>query len=688
VRKLLEALARERPVVVVLDDLHWADPTFLDLVEYVVDWAFDSPIFLLGLSRPELLDERPTLTSPGRNVSSLLLKPLGAAESEALIDNLADGAAIDTDRRARIADAAGGNPFFVEQMVAMHTVEGASPTAIPPTIQALLAARLDRLEPDQLSLLEHASIMGKEFWPTALAELASQPPSGALNTKLRELVRKQLIEPTRSTIPVGDAMRFHSGLIRDAVYDSVPKRARAALHERVASWLARAIREQVVGQYEEVLGHHLEQAYRYLEELGPLDEHARLVGRAGADQLTAAGRRAFARGDMAVASGLLVRAAALLPADAPERRELLPTIGEAFQETGDFARSFEVLDEAIEAGDAKARVIRALVQASAGAGSSDAIVREAEAAIALFEPARDDGGLATAYRMLAWAHGTEGRYGVAAEAALRAIEHADRAGDTRQHLRASTLYALSALHGPTPASEAIERCLQIVDDVAGDRRAEGLVTIVLGWLEAMRGDFETAREHAGRGRAILDDLGTNVLAASTVSSEIEMLAGDPATAERDLRRDYDALTELGETYLRSTVAGDLAQAVYVQGRPDEALDLAAVAEEIAAEDDVISQAFWRAVRAKVLAQRGHGEEALPLAEEAVALIRGTDSPVTLARTLVDLAEVQSLTDRPDEAREALAEAAALLEHKENVVGAERVAERLDALGGAPARYIM
>jgi len=687
VRKLFEALARDAPLVVLLDDLHWADPTFLDLVEHVVDWAFDSPILLVGLSRPELLEERPNLAGAGRNASALALKPLGAAESEALVDNLVDGSELDARRRALITDAAGGNPFFLEQMVAMHTVENASPIAIPPTIQALLAARLDRLEADQLAVLELASIMGKEFWPSALAELASESPS-ALNATLRELVRKQLIEPARSTIPVGDALRFNSGLIRDAVYESVPKRARAALHERVAAWLARAVGEQAVGQFEEMLGHHFEEGYRYLGELGPLDEHARAVGRSGAEHLGAAGRRAFARGDMAVASALLLRAAALLRADDPARLELLATIGEALQETGDFKRSLEVLDEAIEVGDAKAPVIRALVQASSGAGSGDAIVREAERAIAAFEPARDDAGLATAYRMLAWAHGTEGRYGDAADAARRAVEHADAAGDARQNLRASTLYALSALHGPTPVSEAAERCRQIVDDVAGDRRAEGLVTIILGWLEAMGGDFERARELAGRGRAILDDLGTNVLAASTVSSEIEMLAGDPAAAERDLRRDFDALTELGETYLRSTVAGDLAQAVYVQGRYDEALDLAAVAEELASADDVISQVFWRSVRAKVLAHRGRADEALPLAEQAVDLIRGTDSPVTLARTLVDLAEVQSLGDRSEAAHDALSEAAALLERKENVVAARRVAERLEVLGGAPARYIM
>jgi DNA-binding SARP family transcriptional activator/class 3 adenylate cyclase len=682
VRKLFEALARDAPLVVVLDDLHWAEATFLDLVEYVVDWAFDSPILLLGLSRPELLDERASLTGAGRNVSSLALKPLGPVESEALIDNLLDGSELDAGRRAGIVDAAGGNPFFVEQMVAMHTVEGATATAIPPTIQALLAARLDRLEPEQLAVLERASVMGKEFWPTALVELAPDKGPAPLNTTLRELVRKQLVEPCRSTVPVGDALRFHSGLIRDAVYESVPKRSRAALHERVAAWLAQAVGDQV-GQYEEVLGHHFEQSFRYLAELGPLDDHARDVGRAGAERLGAAGRRAFARGDMAIASGLLVRAADLLPADEAERIDLLPLIGEALQETGEFKRSLEILDEAIEQGGAtlaaRARVIRALARASSGAGSGDEIVHEAESAIAVCEPSGDDAGLATAFRMLAWAHGTDGRYGDAAQAALRAVEHADRAGDARQHLRASTLYALSALHGSVPATEGIERCRQIADDVAGDRRAEGLVRIVLAWLEAMRGDFDTARSLATEGRAILDDLGTNVIAASTVSSEIEMLAGDPGAAERDLRRDFDALTELGETYLRSTVAGDLAQAVYAQGRFDEALVLAGVAEQLAAEDDVISQVFWRSVRAKVVARRGEDAEALELATHAVALIRTTDSPVTLARTLVDLAEVHSLAGRVDEAGEALREAVDLLESKENVVGARQVAKRLETV---------
>src|SRR3954470_10535689 len=311
VRKLLEALAADRPLVVAFDDLHWADPTFLDLVEYVLDWAFDAPILLLGLARPELLDERPAWAGGKRNISSVLLKPLSDGDADALIDGLLADSALPPARRAGIREAAGGNPFFLEQLLAMHTADDASAPSIPPTIQALLAARLDRLEPEQHRLLERASIMGKEFWPPALAELSSNGSGAALGENLRELVRKQLVEPCRSSIPGGDALRFHSGLIRDAVYESVPKRSRAELHERVAGWLERTVGEQV-GQYEEILGHHLEQAVRYRAELGPPDDHSRSVGGEAAGHLASAGRRAFGRGDMAVAAGLLARAAALM----------------------------------------------------------------------------------------------------------------------------------------------------------------------------------------------------------------------------------------------------------------------------------------------------------------------------------------------------------------------------------------
>src|SRR5262249_32018816 len=264
--------------------------------------------------------------------------------------------------------------------------------------------------------------------------------------------------------------------------------------------------------------------------------------------------------------------------------------------------------------EGKARLMRALVDSSsATAGEEDFVVREAVQSSSVFAEAGDHAALATACRMLAWAHGTAGRYGDAVRAAGLAIKHSDTAGARRQPGRAATLYAMAALHGPTPVPEAIDRCRSVVEDVAGDRRADGLVTSVVGWLEAMRGDFDEARTLAERGRAILLDLGSGVRAPSLFSSQIEMLAGDPVVAEADLRRDFDALTELGETYLRSTVACDLAQAVYAQGRYDEPLELSRIAEELAAPDDVTPQSFWRTVRAKGRARTGQGHDALPVA---------------------------------------------------------------------------
>jgi DNA-binding SARP family transcriptional activator len=693
VRKLFEALARERPLVLVFDDLHWAEPSFLDLVEHVVDWTFDAPILVLGLARPELLDERPAWAGGKRNATSILLGPLTDDESETLIGNLPAGAGVDPARRTRIAEAAGGNPFFVEQLLAAYAgrdVDDDVP-AVPPTIQALLSARFDRLRPEQRAVLEHASIMGKEFWRGALGELAPGEAGDSIGESLRTLVREQLIEPCRSALPIGDALRFNSTLLRDVVYDSVPKRSRAVLHEAVARWLGSAVGE-AGNQYEEVLGYHLEQAFHLRRELGPLDDDALSVGREGARHLAAAGRRAFARGDMPAAGALLRRAIALMPTLDPDRLDLLPFLGEALYEIGAFDASRAALDEAIGAAatrgnhclGAKARLVRALVDASAGAEEPGApFVLDAEEAVAVFEEAGDDAGLATAFRMLAWAHGTAGRYGDAADAARRAIEHADRSGDARQRARAITLYALAGVHGPTPVAEAIAACGVLVDDVGGDRRAEGLVASILGWLEAMRGDFELGRRLAARGRTILGDLGLGVVAASQLYSQVEMLAGNPAAAEIDLRRDYDALTEIGETYLRSTVAGYLAQAVYAQGRYVEAFELSRVAEELAADDDVTSQAFWRSVRAKVLAREQRGAEAVPLAEQAVEQLRRTDGLVTIARALVDLAEVLALDGRPVEARAAVDEAVRLFERKGSLVGVRQATTALDASHAPP-----
>jgi Flp pilus assembly protein TadD len=219
--------------------------------------------------------------------------------------------------------------------------------------------------------------------------------------------------------------------------------------------------------------------------------------------------------------------------------------------------------------------------------------------------------------------------------------------------------------------EAIRRCEEIVAEAQGDRYTEGLVRSMLAYLYAMNGDFDEARRLYTGARALLEELGRTVVAASTslTSYGVEILAGDFGAAERELRRDYAALTRLGERYFLSTVAGELARVLYEQGRFEEADAMSEEAEALAADDDVASQTVWRSVRAKICAQRGQLDEALSLIWEANDLIGRTDDNVTKAETLIDLATVLSLAERHEEATGALEEAVRLLEAKGNVVAA-------------------
>ncbi|HEU4451363.1 MAG TPA: adenylate/guanylate cyclase domain-containing protein [Gaiellaceae bacterium] len=711
VRMLLESLARRRPLVVVFDDIHWAEPTFLELIEHLVDTARDAPLLVLCPARPVLLELRPSWAQRPKEVR-LVLTPLSEADVVLVLENLVGSSEIADDARRRIVDAAEGNPLFAEQLLSMMVDDGLlryedgrwvavgdlSNLSVPPTIQALLAARLDQLEREERLVLEAASVVGQRFALDAVQELVPDLAAEEVATHVAALVRKQLLRPQDEAADGERGFRFHHILVRDAAYLGILKRARATLHERFVVWADRVNRlRDRESEYEEILGYHLEQAHRYLTELGPLDDHGRSLGTRAAERLSAPGRRAFARGDMPAAANLLRRAATLLPPQDRGRLELLPSLGEALGEIGEFAWAEVFLDEAVEGAGAtgeptllaKAELVRLLVGSHSKDGwSQDEVVRRADLSIPVFAGAGDDAGLAQAYRLLAWARGTACRYGDAAAAAQRAVEHARIAGDERQRTHAASQYAVAALYGPTPVLEAIERCGEIVEQVSDDRRSRGLVLGLLGCLEAMRGDFERARDLCSRGRATLQDLGRNVVAASTSqdSCTVEMLAGDPAAAERDLRRDFEALTEMGEAYLLSTIAGELARAVYDQGRTEEADELSRVAERYSAADDVTSQALWRSVRAKVLARRGDADAALPLAREAVALLRTTDALVRQADALVDQAEVLRLLDEGDAARACLEEAIELFERKGNVVaaGKARSAVRLSAVRAAPA----
>ncbi len=706
IRRLCEWLGRERPLVLVFDDIQWGEDAFLGLLEYLVGWGRDVPILLLCLARPDLLDVRPAWTAASAHTSAISLAPLTDGETEQLIVNHLGPEGLDPPIIDRFIEAGGGNPLFVEELLRMLEDEGVLQRdegrlsvigdvveiVVPRTIQALLSARLDRLDPAERTVIRSASVVGKFFWWGAVSELVPERLRPEVGAHLQTLVRKELIRPDRSAFAgfAGeDAFRFHHILIQEAAYQGTPKETRVDLHRRFAAWLERAAGERSA-EYEEVLGYHLEQAARNRTELGLEDEETRSLAVRAAELLASAGRRALSRGDMHAAANLLDRAAGQLPADDPIRLRLLPDLGEALMEAGDFARADGVLTEgatlAASAGDpgleAHARIVRLLLQESTDPKHrAEEAIRVLGETIPVLEELGDHLGLARAWRLLGDLRWTRGRYADAGDALERAVDHARSAGAVWQEVEVLGQFAGAGLYGPTPVPEVVERCRRILERSGRNPSVEARVFRTLGSLRAMEGKFDEARELVRRAREILVDLGLKLRAsfASEAAAFVEMLAGDPVAAEGELRAGYEAAESLGERGFQSTVAALLAHALWEQRRLAEAERYSRIAEEIGAEDDLSTQVLWRSARARVLAAAGDEVAAEELARRAVALAEDTDDVNMCADTLVALGEVLRAGGRDDDAATALGDALARYEAKGNVVGADDVRRRLDAL---------
>jgi DNA-binding SARP family transcriptional activator len=672
VRRLFEAVARERPLVVVVEDAHWADPTLLDLLEYVVAFSSGSPILLVCLARQELLERRASWAAPQPSGSLLVLEPLAHVDALALVETVA-GDELDQAVADRIVATAEGNPLFLEQLLAVRAEHDL--TTLPPSIEAVLAARIDQLDPHERDVLVHASVEGRSFHAGAVAELMAEGERGAVGTALMGLVHKQLVRPDRPEFAGEDAFRFGHALIRDAAYGGMPKRLRAVLHERMAGWLKTKPRVA-----DEILGHHLEQACHYRAELGHADEHDRALAGEAAERLAAAAQAALVRGDPAAAGRLLERAVSLRPAADPARLALLPTLGAALAEAGRLADAERHLTEAIERAtdaddprlEARAGVERQLVRLQAGTSLGvEPARRVADAALEELGRHGDDLGLCRAWRLRAWIAWIESRVAAADEAWRRAATHARRADDERELFEILGWRASAAAFGPTPVPEAIRRCERIREQVASSSVAVAVTLHPLGLLHAMTGDFDGARRFVREANEILDELGRMEQAVSHHEALVELLADRPAAAEARLRPGYETLERMGERTLRGTTAAMLAQAVFDQDRHAEAEDLCRASERIAAPDDVVTQALWRGVWAKIRARAGELPEAEALGRGAVRLLEPTDLLTDRGNALLDLAEVLRLGGRSAEAEAAARSSLELYERKGNLVSAAR-----------------
>jgi DNA-binding SARP family transcriptional activator len=677
VRRLFEALASKRPVVLVFEDLHWAEPTLLDLIDYLT--ATRAPILLLGLARPELLEER----SEWSQIDMRTLAPLSSSDGEALIENLGE---FSNDLRTKILRTAGGNPLFIEQLLA-HAREGGEPETLPPSLDALLASRLDRLEAGELSVLQRASVAGREFAVDALAHLFPQEDASAATAHLASLLQKGLISESRPEESGEEAwFAFHHVLIRDAAYATLPKSQRAELHTQFAQWLKTRSRGP-----DELIGFHLEQAYLYLEQLDTAEVEAQSLAAEAGQRLAAAGLRAAKSGDAPAASNLLTRASSLLETKQVVQRDLLAELGLALWRGGDLhgvERTFGAAVEAAISEDDRRAELRARLELAYlrlflnPEGVADELLLIAAEAIPVLEQYGDDRTLGRVWYVQAHVHGGfHCRYRESAEAAERSIGYFVRSGwpaaPCLQELAAS-LYL-----GPIRVSEGIRRCHALLEQA--DRGGQANVLVFLAGLEAMAAQFELARKLESRARSIYEELAwTDKVWANcaAIAADTELLAGNHAEAERLLRESCERLEASGEQARLGTQAAQLGEALYLQGRFEEAQRWSEVARACAASDDASAQFSWRALRAKGVARQGAFGEADELTREALEVAAATDAVSQHAHVLTDAAEVLRLGGRVEEAAASAEEAIRLLEEKGNLAAGQEARSLLAALTGA------
>ena len=699
VRRLLETLSRDRPVVLLLDDVQWAEPVFLDLVEYLAGWSRDSPILVCCLARPDLAELRPALVG-----ATVRLAPLGGDEARTLLENLAGPLA--PDAADAVARAPGGNPLFLEEMLRMLVEDGllverdgrlAAPAAVealrvPDTVQAVLAARLDHLDPEERAVLQRASVIGQVFWWGAVADLSPPEETDGVAARLQALVRKGLVRPDRRTFAGEDGFRFGHILIRDAAYDSMPKRLRSELHERFAAWA-----EDHAGggaELDEIIGHHLEQAFRLRVELGPAGavEEA-LAGRA-ADRLLRAGRRALNRADIHAARALLERAAALLAADDARTLELVPELGLVLTESGELTRAEELLSGLLDApGAAEPVVLAARIERVAlrlrsdprGGWNLDLELVEAALPKLEAQPEHDlraHRALARGWFLVGLVRGLwAGRVARGEDALERARVHARAAGDRRQEAEIVGRLGFAAWSGPLPVADAVGRCAALLEETPDDLLLEACCRRWIGCLVARHGRFDEARELVTAAVSAYDELGARLDAATTAAfghADVEWLAGDLEAAERALRDGYDALGALGELGHRATVAALLARVLQARGTTEDAETFARLVEETASEQDLWSQVLYRLTRARLAAAAGRHADAEELARAAVAVVEETDLLDLHGDALLELAEVLRLAGREPEARDEAERSLALYELKGNTVAADRARALLAA----------
>jgi class 3 adenylate cyclase/tetratricopeptide (TPR) repeat protein len=617
-RAWADQLADVQPLVLVFEDIHWAEEPLLELVEHLATWVRESPLLLVCLARPELLDLRPGWGGGRMRGASIELDPLRADQSEELLAALAPHDSLSNEARRDLLAKTEGNPLFVEETIRMLLESGGDylPGRIPDTLQALIAARIDHLPPDEKALLHRGAVIGRVFWHGALEHLSPDLDVDALldNLLLRDFV---LAEP-RSTIVGERAYRFKHVLIREVSYGGLTKAERAQLHERFAEWLGERAGEELL----EIRAYHLDHAAQLQAELDG-STPPELASEAAA-ALEEAGRRALARESNRSARKLLLRSVELEPtlerryhaARAAWRMSELPTVSVEMK---------AVLDKARAAGDSliEGKALTALAEvALLREGDLTKATELVDAALEALPADGRFGALEVRGRIAWWVGDFETQERIVGEG----LEIARRL--ERKDLEAHALDALAGVYRHLgrldEAEETLLRGLELAEE-SGSIVARAQALHSLGSLRLEKRETALGEEQLEESRVLFAEVGDAWMLGRTMNSLAWAAEqrGDDRKAESRLREAIKLLKPLEDRGALCESQRALAEVLIRLGRLEEAERVALEAVETVGEHDLSSRATTAMSLALVRAAQGKDEEAEALLVDALALVEAT-----------------------------------------------------------------
>ena len=647
-RRYLEALAAQRPTVLVLEDLHWADAALLDFVEHLLDWTPSVPLLVLATARPELHDARPGWGGGRRNSATVGLSPLSDEDTARLVAALLERSVLPAETQAALLERAGGNPLYAEQFVRMHVDrEVSGEIALPDTVQALIAARLDTLAPELKGLLHDASVVGKVFWTGALAGMGGRSREHVLDG-LRDLVRREFVRPARvSSMRDEDEFSFWHVLVRDVAYQQIPRASRSAKHVRAAEWIESASEGRVADQAE-ILAHHYAQALELGRAAGEPLDFAELGERLVRFSVLA-GDRAM-RLDIGAAETAYRRALTVVT-EAATRAGILVKLGDALNEQARLLEAEAVYEDAVAAHEAEGD--------------------EHAAALAKL-------GLARAL----WRRGHTARARALTYEAVEVLERRPGPDLVLAYERAASADALGgrSRDAITWAEKGISLARKVgVENIVRHLQMRGMSRLELGDPEGLD-DMRRALELSG-------ELGLGIETGTSYLNYSETLAPfEPLSESFQLLQDsLDFSRRRGLTHHEWWTRGAMLWQLYETGRWDELLREADELRWDSEQGGTQIEVGARIATAPVLAQRGALDEALRRAAVFLPRAREIEDPQTLAPALVEGAFVHALAGDLDDALSLIAEFEAATRWKPSwrlpgLVTALRVSAAADDLG--------